>query len=152
LQRTIKEHLASDASGRCLLWPFSISSNGYGQVKTPDVRRPLNVHRVAYFVHNGVWPEPWALHSCDVKLCYNPLHLRSGTPSDNVDDKLVRGRLFPGCMPRGEDNHFAKLTTDTVLALRRDAERMSWLELGIKYGIAKGHARDIVKRRCWKHI
>jgi hypothetical protein len=32
------------------------------------------------------------LHSCDNRVCININHLRLGTPQDNMDDKMRRGR------------------------------------------------------------
>jgi hypothetical protein len=31
-------------------------------------------------------------HKCDSRLCMNPNHLEPGTPKDNVDDMMARGR------------------------------------------------------------
>lgn len=41
------------------------------------------------------------LHKCDNKICVNPKHLYVGTPRDNSEDRLSRGRLR-----RGEGGRF----------------------------------------------
>jgi HNH endonuclease len=68
----------------CLLWPFGIGSHGYGAYADTTVPR---------FVCNAVYgPPPFpraeAAHSCHVRACVNPRHLRWATRQQNEDDKL----------------------------------------------------------------
>lgn len=58
----------------------------------------------------------YVLHSCDNPLCCNPAHLRIGTHSENMQDKVLRSRCpdFKGTKgPR------AKLSAEDVRAIRR---------------------------------
>ena len=54
-----------------------------------------SIHRLAYRLTRGEIPNDMnVLHSCDVRHCCNPEHLRLGTISDNKQDELARGRNY----------------------------------------------------------
>jgi hypothetical protein len=101
----------------------------------------------------------WVLHTCDNPLCCRPDHLFLGTPQDNSSDMVAKGRSRkgkprPGNAARGEQNGNAKVTTDTVVALRNRREETgeSFASLGKRFGISKKLAMNIVKRKIWKHV
>ena len=51
-------------------------------------------HIVAWEMHNAQ-PVPKGMvvmHTCDNPGCFNPNHLRVGTPSDNIQDSVAKGR------------------------------------------------------------
>lgn len=53
----------------------------------------MMAHRAMYIAAKGPIPEGmFILHSCDVRNCINPDHLRIGTISENKQDELQRGR------------------------------------------------------------
>lgn len=55
------------------------------------------VHRVAFKVKKGPIPDGMrVLHKCDTGLCINENHLYAGTPLDNMQDKMKRGRWRGG--------------------------------------------------------
>lgn len=57
--------------------------------------KQTSIHRLAYLLTRGPIPEGMnVLHSCDVRHCCNPDHLRLGTISDNKQDELQRGRNY----------------------------------------------------------
>lgn len=70
-------------------WPFigCLSPNGYGRFRRD------NAHRIAWTIYNGPVPDgKWILHHCDNPSCVNPSHLYAGTPKDNAQDRMKRGR------------------------------------------------------------
>lgn len=48
-------------------------------------------HRVSYELFHREKPNI-VRHKCDVRRCVNPEHLVSGTPQENVQDMINRGR------------------------------------------------------------
>lgn len=115
----------------CWLWTGAVQSGGYGIIR---VGKNVTAHRYSFFLHNGHWPEPMCLHSCDVRNCVNPSHLREGTAHDNVQDVLERGTMGPS----------PKLNPWQVLEIQT---RLGCEEMGItlarEYSVAKSMISNI---------
>lgn len=80
-----------DKSGDCWTWTASLSRSGYGGFGFRG--KVWKAHRVSYVLAYGEIPDgAHILHSCDNPPCVNPAHLRAGTRSDNMQDKVRRGR------------------------------------------------------------
>jgi len=70
----------------------SKSGRGYGVFRNSDGRNE-QAHRVAWKLTNGPIPDGLlGCHKCDNVLCCNPAHLFLGTPKQNTDDMLAKGR------------------------------------------------------------
>lgn len=99
-------------------------------------------HRVSFLLFKGPIPKGlFVLHSCDIRHCVNPEHLRVGTHEENMRDALVRGHLR------------VKLTPEQVIEIRRahaNGDRAT--EIASRFKISPGFVRDVVARRSWKHI
>ena len=121
----------SNSSG-CWPWLGVRRPDGmrYGIIKIDMKTR--YAHRIAFYLHNGRHPENGkvVLHTCDNPICVNPAHLKEGTPADNVDDCISKGRNAVGSkngMTRPEvrakiareKNPMAKLTQEEVALIRR---------------------------------
>lgn len=78
----------------CWEWQgFRQPVTGYGEISYHG--KQTRVHRLAYRLSFGpIPPGGNVLHSCDVRHCCNPDHLRLGTISDNKQDELARGRNY----------------------------------------------------------
>lgn len=136
-------------------WSFQgyLAPNGYGKI-TYEGRKWL-AHRLAFHFSNAFLdPNLFVLHSCDIRACCNPNHLRQGTAKENTQDMYSRGRdrarFF---MPKGSAQNKAKLTEAEVLEIRA-----LW-ELGLSaaliapgYPVSASNIEFIVSRKTWRHI
>lgn len=130
----------------CWRWLKGKSPKGYGTFSVKG--HPFRAHRISYEMFNGEIPEGlWVLHSCDHPECVNPLHLRLGTHTDNVRDKVERHRQFK---PSGELHPLHKLAADDVRAIRKSVAR--GCSLARRYGISQATVCDIRSRRSWADI
>lgn len=159
----------------CWLWRGSLRANGYGRYG----RSGEGTHRIAWVLTNGpIRDSLWVLHCCDNPPCVNPAHLFLGTHQDNMTDRnakgrqmrgdrhtsrthperLARGEMHPsrrgsGYLPRGEQQHLAKLTQESVTAIRTSrAEGVAPKVLAAKYGVSTAAIWLIVTRKTWKHV
>ena len=81
-----------DTTGTCHIWTGLIdpSCGGYGKVNFED--KEWLVHRlVAHWAGMDIQNKV-VMHSCDNPACCNILHLSTGTPKDNSDDKISKRR------------------------------------------------------------
>lgn len=141
-------HVAVAGPDECWLWQSTLMTTGYGLMRVRG--KHLGAHRVSFFIHHGHWPEPFGLHSCDVRRCVNPAHLFEGTQADNVADMIAKGRQVIG--PRaGEHNGRARLTAALVAEIRARyaAGGVSQLQLARDYEVAGSTVWQIVHGKKW---
>lgn len=89
------------------------------------------------------------LHRCDVPECVNPKHLFIGTPSDNMLDKVQKGRAR-GALP-GASHHGAKLTERDVIEIRRlyADGGITQRALADQFGVHQVQIGNIVRGESW---
>jgi hypothetical protein len=104
----------------CWVWTAYLDERGYGRVGFNG--KVQYAHRVAYQLEVGPIPEgAHILHSCDNPPCVNPAHLRAGTRSDNMRDKVARGRDWNVKKTHCKHGHpFNELNTYTTPNGRRN--------------------------------
>ena len=77
----------------CWLWTGYTHKNGYGGIRVKQ--KQIKAHRYSYMLYKGPIPDGFlVLHSCDVKNCVNPRHLRLGTQSENIKEMYQKGRAY----------------------------------------------------------
>lgn len=74
----------------CWVWTGPRGQRGYGQINVGG--RTLRVHRVSWAMHHGDPGELFVCHKCDNPPCVRPDHLFIGTHTDNMRDKISKGR------------------------------------------------------------
>jgi hypothetical protein len=106
--------------GECWIWTGPVDKDGYGKPARPHHRVGRSAHRLAWVLANGQTPPTGmcVLHSCDVRACARPSHLRLGTHDENMHDMVVRGR---SPVQRGARNTNSKLSEAQVESIRAAA-------------------------------
>lgn len=80
-----------DKKDDCWIWRGYKGKQGYGVMGIS--RKSTLAHRASYSAFVGDIPQGMhVLHKCDMPSCVNPEHLFLGTNSDNVADKVSKGR------------------------------------------------------------
>lgn len=141
-------------NGDCWEWRGYVHPTGYGQIAIGNTKGSnTNTNRAAYMVAKGeITDGLWVLHACDNRLCCNPDHLWLGTPKENTQDMIAKGRRRKAWETlRGEDVLQSKLTEETVRAMRAEPP-MTFKALGEKYGVTAATANKVILRRTWDHI
>lgn len=135
-----------EKTAECWLWIGAVGSTGYGHIRADGKARTAS--RVAYeLVHGAIPVGAFVLHRCDNPLCVNPAHLYAGTHSQNMADKVARGRAAGAV---GERNCKAKLTADKVVAIRQST--VGTCELARRYGVNRNTIGRIRSDRQWRHL
>ena len=134
------------AESGCWLWTGALHKHGYGMIGLHGKTRGAHIWSYELFV--GKIPTGLhVLHSCDTRACCNPMHLRVGTNTDNVADRVARGRSRTGV---GERNGLSKLTESDVIDIRNSTATIK--SLADKYGIDRTNVECILKGKTWQHV
>ena len=130
----------------CWEWAGCTIKKGYGRIGTDWGTD--NASRVSWVLHNGPIPDGLhVLHKCDNPPCTNPEHLFLGTPMDNTQDKISKGRCNA---VKGEAHPNAKLTGDGVTEIYSrylSGEQMKLL--AEEFGVTAPCVHDICWGRTW---
>jgi hypothetical protein len=84
-------------------------------------------------------------HHCDNPVCSNPEHLYVGTPKQNMQDAVRRGRVR-----RGETCATAKLTEEAVRFIRSSS--MTVGEMAQRFGVTHGAISMARDGKTWRHV
>ncbi len=151
------------APNECWEWIAAKIPDGYGRMVVGT--KQFLSHRLSYCIHAGTNPPIHVLHTCDNPACVNPAHLFSGTHTDNMRDRNAKGRsghrkgdnhharLRPELLARGERQHLAKLTAESVREIRGlYADGASKEQLAARFGVTRQSIGSVVARQTWKHV
>jgi len=133
----------------CWNWQGCKDKNGYPQMTFE--KRPMKGHRISWLLEYGPIPNKLCvLHKCDVPSCTNPKHLFLGTPRDNFEDMVKKGR---------RTFQIGSECKQAILNERKVRNIKKLLALGIteskiakKYKVTRGAISDIKRNRNWKHV
>jgi hypothetical protein len=107
-------------------------------------------------VHGDIPEGMQVLHDCDNERCVNPGHLFLGTPQDNMDDKMSKGRQGDSgtkTPPHGALNGRAKLTEELVIQarkLRKDGLTVSQIIDTLNLNVHETTLRGAITGRSWR--
>jgi hypothetical protein len=117
----------------CWIWQAGRDKDGYGTFSIPKSERErfglspdskhAQAHRVSWIMANGLIPDGLLpLHSCDTPSCVRPDHIRLGTQSENMQDRIAHGEIA---------------TKKITMTMARDIRRR------LKYGKGKVTQKDM---------
>ena len=134
----------------CWVWNAGIISSGYGIFYVYGVGQ-TTAHRAAWELVKGPIPKGlFVLHKCDNKICVRPSHLFLGTPQDNTDDMIRKGRhkIDPR---RGVENGRAKLNPTLAKEIRQKypGKGYSQERLAEEYGVSQKLISLVVNNKIW---
>jgi hypothetical protein len=135
----------------CWNW-FGQKINGYGRISLGAKSLASDgSHRVSWKMHNKqeIPKGMFVMHSCDNPSCVNPKHLSLGTPKDNSDDMIAKGRKKQ-VIHIGEKNGKSIIKPEIVRFIR--SSDLSHAELARQLNISNGCVRSVRSKRTWKHI
>jgi hypothetical protein len=139
------------SDNECWNW-LGQTIKGYGRISAGQRGdNSLGAHRVSWEIHNNqkIPNGMFVMHSCDNPSCVNPTHLSIGTPKDNSDDMIAKGRKKI-VIPLGEKNGKAIINADIVRLIRNSD--LSNAKLARQLNVSNGCIRSVRSKRTWKHI
>ena len=135
----------------CWNWTGN-KENGYGRV---SVGKHLDgyvlAHRFSWELHNQQKiPEGmFVMHKCDNPECCNPEHLMLGTPKENTQDMIAKGRKRV-VAPLGTENGKSVLNEEKVRFIR--SSDLSHAKLAKELEVSASCVRGVRIGRTWAHI
>ncbi len=140
--RHLRRNTFSDNSTGCRFWAGAKGDHGYGSTVYRDKR--WLTHRLSWYAHFGPIPNGhFVCHACDNRACIAIEHLFLGTPQENVNDMLAKGR-----------GHWkSRLKEEQVIAIKqRLASGESVSPIAKHYGVTYATILAIKSGRNWRHI
>lgn len=140
----------------CHLYSGCLGYSGYGIFTYR--RKHIKAHRAAYMLFSGDIPMGMhVLHSCDVRNCINPAHLRLGTQVENNMDRDIRNPLINNPnrfnVERGSGRYNSILTEVDIPIIRAsisDGEPLK--SIGARFGVTYATIREIKVGNNWRHV
>lgn len=128
----------------CWIWDKCIDAKGYGVIGSKG--RQIKATHLALMTKGTTVPSGMAAcHICDIPSCVNPEHLFVGTHLDNARDSVKKDRRA-----KGQNNGFATLTINNVLAIRDDPRSAS--VLAKCYNVGATTIWLVKNRKTWRHV
>lgn len=157
-----------EVTSGCWLWNGGRTKAGYGVFRPRrDGRRGRmeGAHRVSYELAHGPPDEAADVcHTCDNPPCVRPEHLFLGTPKENSEDMVRKGRVasgnrtgarkYPERLERGSRRYNATLSEEQVadLVTLRRRTGLSERALAAHFKTSQTVVHGILSGRTWKHV
>jgi hypothetical protein len=134
----------------CWPWLGGQKGNGYGQFN-PKEGTSIVASRMAWILtHGKISRKLHVCHKCDNPICCNPNHLFPGTPSQNLQDAINKGRHWT---TNGERRKNHKLNYLDVLQIRAlVGGGISRRKVAKQFGVSHSTVVTVVNRRAWRHV
>ncbi len=100
----------------------------------------------------GHKPSGYEINHIDGNKSNNNIkNLEYVTRSENIRHSFDIGIRF---VKKGQDNHFAKLSEEQVILIRKSyvPYKNSYSKIGKKFNVSRSCINNIIRRKNWKHI
>lgn len=153
-ERLIEKLLRAVDDNGCLVLPGTREDKApLISYKVDGVWKNASLVRYLWTMVRGPIPDGLGvLHKCDNRRCMRLRHLFLGTPKDNTQDMIRKGRMVKAQL-RGEDHYAARLTNEQVACIKRmylDGVRPK--DLVRLYRSTQSTIACIVAGTSWPHI
>jgi len=137
-------------SDDCWEWSKHRTDRGYGQASHRG--KFYQAHKLAWILTNGPVPDDlFVCHRCDNPPCCRPDHLFLGTPADNSEDMVAKGR---SAKVGGLSHYGAKLSAELVREIRSRyvAGDVSTHDLAREYGVTAMTIWKVATGRSYRDV
>lgn len=130
---------------------FIVTTRGYAKLVFTYYgrKKSIFVHRIVYMHHHGDIPEGLQINHIDgVKLNNTIGNLELVTPRENILHAITVIRTRKNL---GSGNNTSKLKKSDIAKIiyYHARRRMDYTQLGLMFGVTRGHIRNIIKRKTW---
>lgn len=138
------------ATTDCIISKFAQANHGYPMCRLGS--KSVLHHRLVYCLTQGIKLSAIkgmsVMHTCDNTMCVNPEHLKLGTHTDNMQDKMNKGR---GNHKKGEAHGRAIITEEIANKIKEllRADRHECTEIAAMFSITKHVVYNIKRGKTW---
>ncbi len=164
LEAWLRGRATIGAPDDCWEWQRGRTVAGYGTARFGG-KQTVASRAVWALLYGPIREGAYICHHCDNPPCVNPAHLFLGTPSDNVQDMIRKGRmncvktdasrasarsLMRAMRARQRRPLNARLTDEQVAAILADSRSQD--AIAADYGVAQTTISLIKRRLTWRDV
>ena len=137
----------------CIESKFAQATHGYPMCRLGT--KSVLHHRLVYCLAHGIELKTIkglsVMHKCDNTMCVNPDHLVLGTHTDNMQDKMQKGR---GNHKSGVDHGRATISAETAAKIKEllAADRHECTEIAVMCSTTKHVVYNIKRGKTWSNL